>query len=104
MRNFSSKSDDGEGSKPPVSGENQKQEPGVDDYKDPWYLLKQEAKAAMEGKEMPAVPVPRETDICIIGGGAIGSSVAYWLKQRNPVGFNCTVVERDPTVSSRRTH
>ena len=48
---------------------------------------------------MDPIPIPRETDILVIGGAAIGSSVAYWLKQRNPEGFNATVVEQDPTVS-----
>ena len=46
-----------------------------------------------------AVPVPRETDVLVVGGGAVGSSVAYWLKQRNPKGMAVTVVERDPHVS-----
>ena len=43
--------------------------------------------------------MPRETDVLVVGGGAVGSSVAYWLKQRNPKGMNVTVVERDPSVS-----
>ena len=42
--------------------------------------------------------VPRETDIVIIGGGALGMSAAYWLKQRHPEGYNVTLIERDPTV------
>jgi len=42
--------------------------------------------------------IPRETDIVIIGGGALGMSAAYWLKQRHPEGYNVTLVERDPTV------
>ena len=42
--------------------------------------------------------VPRETDFRIVGGGAVGLAVAYWLKSRNPKGYTVTVVERDPTV------
>ena len=40
---------------------------------------------------------PEQTDIAIIGGGAIGSSVAYWLKLRDP-GCQVHVIERDDTV------
>ena len=51
-------------------------------------------------KNVPKKPnrVTRETDIAIIGGGAIGSSVAFWLKQRNR-GLRIHVIERDDTVS-----
>lgn len=45
--------------------------------------------------------IPRETEILVVGGGAIGSSVAYWIKQRNPRASNVVVVERDPMVRSR---
>lgn len=41
---------------------------------------------------------PREVDICIFGGGIIGSAVAYFLKQKAPFGYKVAVVERDPTV------
>ncbi len=42
--------------------------------------------------------VDLETNIAIIGGGAIGSSVAFWLKQKNR-GLCINVIERDDTVS-----
>lgn len=42
--------------------------------------------------------IPLESDVLIIGGGAVGLSVAYWLSQRHPTGFTVTVVEKDPTV------
>lgn len=38
-------------------------------------------------------------DVLIIGGGGIGSSTAYWLKQRARNGLNVVVVEKDETVS-----
>ena len=47
----------------------------------------------------PGTDVPRETDVLIVGGGVIGSAVAYWIKERNPKGSNVVVVERDPVVS-----
>lgn len=65
-------------------------------YKDPVEFLRKELKQF--GTEVK-LPVPRETDICIVGGGLIGLSVAYWLKQRNPQGFNLAVIEKDPTYS-----
>ncbi|XP_022205180.2 FAD-dependent oxidoreductase domain-containing protein 1 isoform X1 [Nilaparvata lugens] len=40
---------------------------------------------------------PSHCDVVIIGGGGIGSSIAYWLKQRAKSGLKVVVVERDPT-------
>ena len=38
-------------------------------------------------------------DVVIIGGGAMGCSVAFWLAQRfQKDGMNILVVERDPQV------
>lgn len=39
-------------------------------------------------------------DVLIIGGGGVGSSIAYWLKKRAREGLNVVVVEKDSTVSS----
>lgn len=37
-------------------------------------------------------------DVLVIGGGGVGSSIAYWLKQRARDGLNVVVVEKDSTV------
>lgn len=37
-------------------------------------------------------------DVLIIGGGGVGSSIAYWLKSRARNGLNVVVVEKDNTV------
>ncbi|XP_021929325.1 FAD-dependent oxidoreductase domain-containing protein 1-like isoform X3 [Zootermopsis nevadensis] len=42
---------------------------------------------------------PEHCDIAIIGGGAMGSSIAYWLKQRAPNAITVTVIEKDPSVN-----
>lgn len=36
-------------------------------------------------------------DVVVIGGGAMGSASAYWLKERNK-NINVAVIEKDPTV------
>jgi len=43
-------------------------------------------------------------DICIIGGGIMGSSIAYWLAQRVYKGMSICVIERDPSVSDSSDH
>ena len=37
-------------------------------------------------------------DVVVIGGGGVGASVAYWLKEKARDGLNVIVVEKDPTV------
>ncbi|CAH0557727.1 unnamed protein product [Brassicogethes aeneus] len=47
---------------------------------------------------------PSHADIVIIGGGAVGSSIAYWLKQKtNADALKIVVVERDPTYKECST-
>ena len=59
-----------------------------------WKILKDDFRRDQEDR----LKCPRESDIVIIGGGVMGSAIAYWLKQRNPKGFTCTVIEKDPMV------
>ncbi|XP_063972151.1 FAD-dependent oxidoreductase domain-containing protein 1-like [Diachasmimorpha longicaudata] len=42
---------------------------------------------------------PSHVDVVVVGGGAIGSSVAYWLKQMSNGALSVVVVEKDPTYS-----
>lgn len=45
--------------------------------------------------------LPKICDVVIIGGGVMGSSIAYWLKNRVfSEYFKVVVIERDPTVRS----
>lgn len=48
----------------------------------------------------PNLP-PERADIVIVGGGVIGWSIAYWLKQKEMIreGVKVIVVEKDTTVS-----
>nr|CAI5844238.1 unnamed protein product [Callosobruchus analis] len=47
---------------------------------------------------------PRYADVVIIGGGAIGSSVAYWLKERSSIdGIRVVVLEEDSTYKTCST-
>lgn len=41
---------------------------------------------------------PNYCDILIVGGGVMGSSIAYWLQQRALNGLHVVVVEKDPSV------
>ncbi|MFT4194586.1 NAD(P)/FAD-dependent oxidoreductase [Ottowia sp.] len=45
---------------------------------------------------MPSSASPRKFDVAVIGGGIIGSSVAYHLMQASP-GLSVCVIEPDPT-------
>ncbi|XP_075211393.1 FAD-dependent oxidoreductase domain-containing protein 1-like isoform X2 [Lycorma delicatula] len=46
---------------------------------------------------------PSYCDILVIGGGAIGSSISYWLKQRALDGLRVVVVDKDSTYQQSST-
>ncbi|BFZ20110.1 hypothetical protein BsWGS_23149 [Bradybaena similaris] len=68
--------------------------PTTNKYKSPWKKRTEETQddSVSENK------VPQDTDILVVGGGVIGSSVAFWIKQQNPKS-RVTVVERDPVYT-----
>lgn len=43
--------------------------------------------------------LPELCDVAIIGGGAVGSSIAYWLKHKVGNDLKVVVVEKDRCVS-----
>uniref|UniRef100_A0A1A9W064 FAD-dependent oxidoreductase domain-containing protein 1 n=1 Tax=Glossina brevipalpis TaxID=37001 RepID=A0A1A9W064_9MUSC len=56
-----------------------------------------------EKSNSPAELFQTHCDILIIGGGGVGSSVAYWLKEKARDGLSVVVVERDPTYERAST-
>ncbi|KAK5646633.1 hypothetical protein RI129_005097 [Pyrocoelia pectoralis] len=61
-------------------------------------------KTPFQGPTNPPNIFPRHVDIAIIGGGAIGSSIAYFLKEKTGLrGVNIVVIEKDSTYSQCST-
>ena len=72
--------------------------PAAGTYKNPFKMIK-DGLLSDEDTTETVLPVPRHSDIVIVGGGAIGLSIAYFLKNYSPRANHITVIERDPTVS-----
>ncbi|XP_025989435.1 FAD-dependent oxidoreductase domain-containing protein 1 isoform X2 [Solenopsis invicta] len=77
-------------------------------FKKDWKLLKRvfsnrefsDFEALWKGYDV----IPTQCDVLIIGGGAIGSSIAYWLKQKiYRDEFKVVVIEKDPTYTKAST-
>lgn len=72
--------------------------------------MKKKAADALPGSSWSPLQInpnlpPERADIVIVGGGVMGWSIAYWLKQKERVrgGVRVIVVERDPTYSRAST-
>ncbi|XP_020807791.1 FAD-dependent oxidoreductase domain-containing protein 1 [Drosophila serrata] len=64
-------------------------------------LTQSKFKFEGERKRDPTLPDEFQThcDVLVIGGGGIGSSIAYWLKEKARDGLNVVVVEKDDTYA-----
>ncbi|XP_014086371.2 FAD-dependent oxidoreductase domain-containing protein 1 [Bactrocera oleae] len=54
-------------------------------------------------KRSMSVQSHRKCNVVVIGGGAVGSSTAYWLKKRANRDLSVIVLERDPTYKEAST-
>lgn len=65
-------------------------------------ILRDDLKAAKASITEPSRTLenmfPKQVDIAVIGGGAMGSSIAYWLKEKTGQGLSVAVIEKDQTV------
>lgn len=63
-----------------------------------WSVLSKEVPVFF-GLNKKEVVYPEHADVVIIGGGFIGTAVAYWLKVKAGEGLAVVVIENDPMVS-----
>ncbi|XP_065293865.1 FAD-dependent oxidoreductase domain-containing protein 1-like [Dermacentor albipictus] len=89
-------------------GGGKKSDSMVDDISEgrrPFNILRDEFRGYFKpkGSEVQEPLFPNEVDILVVGGGIMGSSIAYWLKQRAPESFTLGVLERDLTYARSST-
>uniref|UniRef100_A0A3P9KIB1 FAD-dependent oxidoreductase domain-containing protein 1 n=1 Tax=Oryzias latipes TaxID=8090 RepID=A0A3P9KIB1_ORYLA len=72
--------------------------------------MKKKAADVLPGSSWTSLEIntnlpPKRADIVIVGGGVVGWSIAYWLKQKERVrgGVQVIVVERDPSYTQAST-
>ncbi|KAL0894682.1 hypothetical protein ABMA27_013227 [Loxostege sticticalis] len=64
-----------------------------------WDVLKNDVSHFLGVNKKPAF-YPQHVDVVIIGGGFIGSSIAYWLKTRTGEGLSVLVLDKDLTFQN----
>ncbi|CAF0803240.1 unnamed protein product [Brachionus calyciflorus] len=74
--------------------------PGADDPKNALEVFKIQYENFKSLKKINRVP--KQTEVLVIGGGIIGSFIAYWIKQQSP-SLNVTVIEKDSNYSKSST-
>lgn len=77
----------------------------ISEERKPFNILRDEFRGYFKpkGSEVQEPLFPNEVDILVVGGGIMGSSIAYWLKQRAPESFTLGVLERDLTYARSST-
>ncbi|EDW78140.1 uncharacterized protein Dwil_GK24840 [Drosophila willistoni] len=52
-----------------------------------------------KGRDRKVDDFQTHCDVLVVGGGGVGSSIAYWLKEKARDGLNVVVVEKDDTYT-----
>ncbi|XP_075958444.1 FAD-dependent oxidoreductase domain-containing protein 1 isoform X1 [Anarhichas minor] len=80
------------------------------DLESQFSVMRKKASDALPGSSWSPLQInsnlpPERADIVIVGGGVVGWSIAYWLKQKERVrgGVKVLVVEKDLTYSQAST-
>lgn len=63
-------------------------------------ILKHDVRSIWDPDQPPLLEFSSHVDLVIIGGGMMGSAIAYYIKQRTGRNsFTVMVIEKDPSVS-----
>ncbi|XP_049888086.1 FAD-dependent oxidoreductase domain-containing protein 1-like [Pectinophora gossypiella] len=68
-------------------------------FRKTWSVISKEIPVLFGLNKKPTI-YPEHADVVVIGGGFIGSAVAYWLKQRTGEGLSVVVFEKDPSYNN----